>query len=379
MIILSLILMFILFIVAGATQLWFIAVIGVGIFLATVFMYLMALNDVFNSVMIIVIAIAAPILFLVYKENLILIISYIAIGLWLNSSTIMDNDIYSEWTLEGKIYYFWDERATDFLINLYTVFFTIIWGGLALIGIKFHWFLIIPSIYLVARSVIVLIKSREYSLNHSFTLVSDAKNSFESFLDGIKRLFTGGSRYNREFSWWNFILGFIVIILALGLILLERTNQYSEFAKNINFTNLFDSSKWFYFTKLIWNYIPVACENLSAKLLFFGDLLNIPLAIILFIVTVIIAIIEVVLSIIWIIIALILDEIIPFIIGFILLFIVPVLLPVGVIILIIRSFTTDQSLFNKIWSILSLIISAICCIIYFLYMSKTMLIIPFSF
>lgn len=376
MIVVSLLLMFVLFIIAGATQFWFLAFIGIGIFVATVLMYLMATNDVINSIVIIAVAIGAPVLYLIYKENLILIISYIAIGLWLNSSTIMDNDVYSEWTIEGKMFYFWEESATDFLINLFTVFFTIIWGGIALICIKFNWLLIIPTLYLVARSVFVLIKSRDYCLSHSFNLIDDTKDNFENLIDGIKRLFTGGSNYSREISWWNFGISFGLIILSIGLILLEKTNLYSNFAKDINFTNLFDSSKWFYFTQLIWNYIPVACENLSDKLLFFGDLLNIPVAIILFIATVVVAIIEVVLTIIWLIIALILDKLIPFIIGFILLYIVPVLLPIGIVVLLVRSFTTDQSLFNKIWVICSLVISIICCYYYFTYMSGGTPIIP---
>ena len=50
MITIAFLLMLVLFIAAGATQLWVLAMIGGGIFLITLLMYLMATNDVLNAI-----------------------------------------------------------------------------------------------------------------------------------------------------------------------------------------------------------------------------------------------------------------------------------------------------------------------------------------
>ena len=379
MITISFLLMFVLFIIAGATQFWLLAMIGIGIFLVTLLTYLMAINDILSSIVIMIVAIGAPILYLQTNQSWIIYVSYIALGLWLNSGSITDNDVYIEWTFEGKVYEFFDDRATEFLINLFSFIYAAIWGVLAFVGTKYHWFLIIPSLYLVVRSIIVLIKSRDYSLSHSFMLFEDIGNFFKSFGRGIKNFFTGGINSDSKFSWFNLFIPILLVGLSVGLVFLESDNTYSNFAKNIEISNLFDSSKWFHFTSMIWNYIPVACENLSDSIPLFGDLLAIPLAIILFIANVIVAVIEAILSFIWVILCLIIDKLIPFIIGFILLYIVPCLLPIGLLVLMILSFTLNHSTFNRILNILGLVIALIGCYYYFTFMSGKTPIIPLPF
>ena len=123
MITIAFLLMLVLFIAAGATQLWVLAMIGGGIFLITLLMYLMATNDVLNAIVIMIVAIGTPILYYDIKQSWVLYVSYIAIGLWLNSGSITDNDVYIEWTFEGKVYDFFDERATDALIHLFSFAF----------------------------------------------------------------------------------------------------------------------------------------------------------------------------------------------------------------------------------------------------------------
>lgn len=368
MIALSFLAMLVLIIAAGATQFWLLAWIGVGIFLLTLLMYLMALNDVFSAIVIIVVAIGAPILYLNTAQSWILYVAYIALGLWLNSGTISNNDVFIEWTFEGKVYEFFDEHATDALINLFSFIYAAIWGGLAYLGTQFHWFMILPTLYLVARSVIVLVKSGDYSLSHSFMLFEDFGNSFKSFGSGIKSFFSGSGYSERHFSWWNLLAPLMLVLLTVGLVFLESGNLYSTFAKGLSDGELFASTKWFFCTSSIWNYISVACESLSDSLPFFGDLLNIPLAIILFAATVVVAVIEVVLSLIWVIICLIIDEIVPFIIGFLLLYIIPALLPIGMIVLLILSFSLNHSIFNRAWNILCMLAIAIGCYYYITYM-----------
>lgn len=368
MIALSFLAMLILFIIAGATQLWLLAMIGVGIFLLTLLMYLMAINDVFSAIVIMIVAIGAPILYLNTQQSWILYVSYIALGLWLNSGTITDNDVFIEWTFEGKVYEFFDERATDALINLFSFLYAALWGVLAFIGTQHHWFLILPSLYLIVRSVIVLIKAREYSLSHSFMLFEDIGNFFKSVGSGIRSFFCGCGNSDRTFSWWNFLLPLVLVGLTVGLVFLESNNAYSNFAKGLDDGELFASTSWFFFTSTIWNSIAVTCESLSESLPFFGDLLNIPLAILLFAVTVVVAVIEAILSLIWVIICLIVDEIVPFIIGFLLLYILPALLPIGLIILLTLSFTLNYSIFNRAWNILCVIVVGIGCYYYITYM-----------
>lgn len=379
MIILALLLMFVLFIVAGATQFWLLAMIGVGIFVLTILMYLMATNDVLNAIVIMLVALATPILYLQTNQSWILFVSYIAIGLWINAGTITDNDVYIEWTFEGKVYEFFDERATDFLVKLFSFICAAIWGGLALIGTTYHWFLAIPTLYLVVRSIIVLVKCRDYSLTHSFTLFEDIRNFFRSVGRGIKNFFVGGRSSGKRFSWWNLIVPIVLVGLSAGLVFLERNNSYSNFAKNIVIGNLFESSSWFHFTSVVWSFISVACESLSESLPFFGDLLNIPLAIALFIATVFVAIIEAILSLFWVLICLFVDELLPFVIGFILLYILPVLLAIGLLILLILSFSLNHSMFNRLWNILCFVIGVIGCYYYFTFMSGGTPIIPLPF
>ena len=112
---------------------------------------------------------------------------------------------------------------------------------------------------------------------------------------------------------------------------------------------------------------------------FFGDLLSLPLAALLFIVTVGIAVIELILSFIWVLICLIVDKLIPFIIGFLLLYIAPALLPIGILVLLILSFTLNHSIFNRIWNILCVIIIGICCYYYYTLMNGGTPIIPLPF
>lgn len=379
MITIAFLLMLVLFIAAGATQLWVLAMIGGGIFLITLLMYLMATNDVLNAIVIMIVAIGTPILYYDIKQSWVLYVSYIAIGLWLNSGSITDNDVYIEWTFEGKVYDFFDERATDALIHLFSFIYAAIWGFLAYLGTEYLWFLPIPSIYLVVRSLIVLIKSRDYYAVHSFMLFKDIGNFFRSFGYGIKRFFTGGRSSGRNFSVWNLFIPLILVGLAVGLVFLEKNNSYSNFAKTLELTNLFDSSSWFHFTLLSWNNIQVVCESLSDSLPFFGDLLSLPLAALLFIVTVGIAVIELILSFIWVLICLIVDKLIPFIIGFLLLYIAPALLPIGILVLLILSFTLNHSIFNRIWNILCVIIIGICCYYYYTLMNGGTPIIPLPF
>ena len=45
--------------------------------------------------------------------------------------------------LKVKCMSFFDDRATEFLINLFSFIYAAIWGGLAFVGTKYHWFLII--------------------------------------------------------------------------------------------------------------------------------------------------------------------------------------------------------------------------------------------
>ena len=368
MIALSFLAMLILIIAAGATQFWLLAMIGVGIFLLTLLMYLMSLNDIFNSIVIIIVAIGAPILYLHTGQSWILYVSYIALGLWLNSGTITDNDVFIEWTLEGKVFEFFDEKATDALIHLFSFIYAAIWGGLAFVGTQFHWFLILPSLYLVVRSVIVLVKAGDYSMNHSFMLFEDIKNFFKSVGSATRDFFTGSRNSGRTFSWWNFLVPILLLGLTVGLVLLERNNLYSGFAKGLTDGELFASTRWFFLTTGIWNYISVACESLSESLPFFGDLLNIPLAIILFAATVVAAVVEAVLSLVWLLICLIVDEIVPFIISFLLLYILPALIPIGMLVLMTLSFTLNHSIFNRIWNILSLIVIGIGCYYYITFM-----------
>ena len=69
MITISFLLMFVLFIIAGATQFWLLAMIGVGIFLVTLLTYLMAVNDILSSIVIMIVAIGAPILYLQTNQS----------------------------------------------------------------------------------------------------------------------------------------------------------------------------------------------------------------------------------------------------------------------------------------------------------------------
>ena len=187
MIFISILLMIILFIIAGITQFWLLAIIGIGLFAATILMYLMSTNDIFAAIVIIIAAIGVPILYLSFGQNWILYVSYIAIGLWINAGAITDNDVYSYWTIEGKIYKFWDEHATDFLIKLFSFLYAAVWAGLAFLGTSFQWFLIIPSLYLIVRSIIVLVNASNYSLSHSFMLFDEIKDFFSSVGYGFKK------------------------------------------------------------------------------------------------------------------------------------------------------------------------------------------------
>ena len=376
MIVISFLLMLVLFIIAGATQFWLLAMIGVGIFVITLLTYLMATNDVFGAIVIMLLAIGAPIIYLNTGESWILYVIYIAIGLWINAGTITDNDVYIEWTFEGKIYEFFDEKATDFLINLYSFICAAIWGGLAFIATKFSWFLLIPSLYLVVRSIIILAKSSNYSLTHSFSLFEDIGNFFRSFGNGVKNFFVGGRHSGRRFSWLTFLLPIILIGLSCTLVYFERNNAYSNFGKTLEIAELFSITEWFHFTGAVWEWIPEVCEELSDALPFFGDILSLPLGLLLLILNLFVAIIECFLSLIWVIICLIVDELVPFVIGFFLVYIVPVLLPLGLLILLILSFTLNHSTFNRLWMILLFLLGAVGCYYYFVFMSGGTPIIP---
>ena len=376
MIVISFLLMLVLFIIAGATQFWLLAMIGVGIFVITLLTYLMATNDIFGAIVIMLLAIGAPIIYLKTEQSWILYVIYIAIGLWINAGTITDNDVYIEWTFEGKIYEFFDEKATDFLINLYSFICAAIWGGLAFIATKFLWFLLIPSLYLVVRSIIILAKSSNYSLTHSFSLFEDIGNFFRSFGNGVKNFFVGGRYSGRRFSWLTFLLPIILIGLSCTLVYFERNNAYSNFGKTLEICELFSITEWFHFTSAIWEWIPEVCEELSDALPFFGDILSLPLGLLLLIFNLFVAIIECFLSLIWVIICLLVDELFPFIIGFFLIYIVPVLLPLGLLILLILSFTLNHSTFNRLWMILLFLLGAVGCYYYFVFMSGGTPIIP---
>ena len=77
MIVISFLLMLVLFIIAGATQFWLLAMIGVGIFVITLLTYLMATNDIFGAIVIMLLAIGAPIIYLNTGESWILYVIYI--------------------------------------------------------------------------------------------------------------------------------------------------------------------------------------------------------------------------------------------------------------------------------------------------------------
>lgn len=363
MIFISILLMVILFIIAGVTQFWALAIIGIGLFAATILMYLMSTNDILAAIVIILAAIGVPILYLTYGQNWILYISYIVIGLWINSGAITDNDVYEYWTIEGKIYRFWDEHATDFLIKLFSFIYAAFWAGLAFIGTSFHWFLIIPSLYLIVRSVIVLVNASNYSLTHSFTLFEDIKDSFSAIGDFFRNLFSGS--YGRRFSWVSILLCILVLGLSIGLSLLETYHIYSNFVLSVanNGSTLLENSKWYVISGWVMDEGFAWVESLADNLLTL--LLVLPAGALMIVLLLTAGAFETVLSLLWYIICLFCSLLIGIAAGFLGYVLAPLFVLV-LILLTVLSFAKDYSIFNRIFGILCSIASLLSCIYFFM-------------
>lgn len=364
MIFISVLLMIILFIVAGITQFWLLAMIGVGLFAATILMYLMSTNDVFAAIVIILAAIGVPILYLHFEQSWILYISYIAIGLWINAGAITDNDVYSYWTIEGKIYKFWDEHATDFLIKLFSFLYAALWAGLAFIGTKIHQFLLIPSLYLIIRSIIVLVNASKYSLSHSFMLFDDIKDSFSSFSYKLKRLFSG-SGYGRRFSWLSILFCVLTLGLSIGLSILETYNIYSDFVLRVanNGPTLLENSKWYVISKWIMEDGFAWVETLTDNLLTL--LLVLPAGALMIVLFLAAGALETVLSLLWYIICLFCSLLIGIAAGFLGYVLAPLFVLV-LILLTVLTFAKDYSILNRLFAILCTILSLLSCIYFFM-------------
>ena len=371
MISLAFVLMVVLFIIAGATQFWLLAFIGVGIMLATLLAYVLSMNDILSAIVVMVAAIAAPVLYLVFKQDWIIYVSYVVIGLWISSDRINDNDVYSVATIEGKVYthlhFLWQEEATEFLIRLISFIVAALWGGLAFIGTKFNWFLIIPSLYLVVRSIIVLVKSSDYSLSHSFMLLDDFKDSVRLVKHGFKKIVDEARSSEKKISWWTLVVPIVLVAASVCLVYFENSHLYSDIVKSINFGDLMDRSEWFYFTVRFWNWWMPALEQLAEAIPFFGAILGLLLTIPCLAVALFLALLETFLSLLWLLVIL-ACSLLNMGLWILLIYIFPALIPIGAIIMAVLSFTLNHAYLNRVWAILCALLCAIGCYYYFMYL-----------
>lgn len=378
MILLAFLIMVIAIIAAGATQIWLIAFIGIGLFVGTILMYFMSVNDIFGNIMILLSAIAVPALFIYFRQAWILYVGYIAIGLWINAGSITDSDVYTEWTFEGKIYLFWEERATDFVIHLNSLITAAVWAGFAWLSLQFSWFFFLPPLYLIVRSIIVFIKANDYYLTHTFNLGSDIKNFFKSAKRGFKKFFKGDGSSRRKFSWWNFLVCILLLGVSITLTIIEKEHIYSNFCKSITdiFSDPFSNSLWFPITNAIWEATPEWTSSLGEAIPFFGDLLALPLYLVCLLLNGIVAIGEAILSLGWLIICFI-AIILAMGFTYFLVYVVVPLFSLGLLILFILSMSRGYSIKNRLWSFLCLLVSIVSCYYYFNFMLGLTPIIPF--
>lgn len=364
MIFVSFLILVISIIAAGVTQLWWIAIVGAGIFVASILAYFMAVNDVFGAIVIMLAAIAAPVLYITYQQEWILYVSYIAIGLWINAGSITDNDVYLEWTFEGKIYEFFDERATDALISFFSFICAAFWGLLAYLGITFSWFLMIPSLYLVVRSIIIFIKAKDYYIGHDFTLISDIKSFFKNLKKGLKKFFKGDGHTKRKFSWLSFILCIVLLALSVGLSYLEKYHLFSEFVNGIlnSSGSLFESSQWYVISGAIMTegfaWVGTLADNLLTLLLL------LPAGALVIVLLIGAAILETGLSVIWLLFCLLWSLIVAGA-GYFLGLVLSPLLSLALLVLTIVTFTRHNSFINRLIALLCTTVSVFSCIYFF--------------
>lgn len=380
MVFLAFLLMVVAIIAAGATQIWLIAFLGIGLFIGAILMYFMSVNDLFGNIVIFLAAIAVPALYIYFRQAWILYVGYIVIGLWINAGSISDSDIYVDWTFEGKIYKFWDERATDFVIHLNSIVTAAVWAVFAWLSLEYSWFFFIPPLYLVVRSIIIFIKAHDYFLSHTFDLGTDIKRFFKSIKRGFSKFFTGARYSERKFSWWNFLVCILLVGISITLMIIEKQHIYLNFCKSITeiFNDPFSSSLWFPLTNAIWEALPSFTESLGKTIPFFGDLLAIPVYLLGLILNGIVLLGEAVLSLFW----LILCFVAIFLaMGFtyFLMYAVAPLFSLGLLLLFILSFTLCHSIKNRLWSFLCLLVSIACCYYFFTFMFELTPIIPFPF
>ncbi len=371
--------MIVLFIIAGATQFWLLAFIGVGILLANLLCYVLATNDILSAIAVIAVAIAAPVLYLIFEQDWIVYVCYVVVGLWINSDRITANDVYTEWTFEGKlytkVYYIWDEEATTALIRLFSFLFAALWGGLAFIAVNFNWFLIVPSLYLVVRSVIILVKARDYSLSHSFMLLDDMKDSVRVAKYSFKKMLDGARSSERRVSWWTLAVPILLAAASVCLVYFESSHGYSSLIKSIDFGDLMDRSEWFYFTVGFWNWWMGALEQLAENIPFFGAVLGLLLLIPCLALSLFIVLFEALLSLLWLAVILAVS-LLNMGLWIFLIYVLSPLIALGGVTLAVLSFSLNHSYINRVSAIIFALVCCIGCYYYFMYLLGITPIIP---
>lgn len=344
----------ILAVIGCMTKFYVLAYIAIGIAGGAIIMGLMTDHGILSGVVTILVAIAVPVLYLIFHEIWIVYLSYIFISMVINADAILDCDQYDEYTIEGKLYRVWNKEATDNVYQFLIFFFMGLWVLFALIVQAWNWFLIVPSLYLIIRSVILIV----HEVKENGFQKPDFGDAIQTVGMSYKRLvqLPRLSRYGGEFSAWAMILSIGLLALSVTLTILESNHVYTGMLDQLGKipTNMYSCTEWFPGTQ--WMCAVMVGDFGSAFLVrvlaFFGMLVA--------------AVLEAALSVVWIILIGVL-VLLGFVLMAILGFAVSPLICVGLLVMIIMAFVRERSDANRWISILCFLASVVSCVFYYHY------------
>lgn len=345
----------ILAVIGCMTKFYLLAYIAIGIAGGAIIMGLMTDHGILSGVVTILVAIAVPVLYLIFHEIWIVYVSYIFISMVINADAILDCDQYDEYTIEGKLYRVWNKEASDNVYQFLIFFFMGLWVLFALIVQVWNVFLIVPSLYLIIRSVILIV----HEVKENGFQKPDLGDAIRTVGLSYKRLarLPRLSSYDGEFSAWAMILSLILLAASIALAVLESTHTYSGTLEMIanSPSNLWNNSMWFPGTQWLCEVMVDDCNEYAFVvqfLAFFGMLVA--------------AVLEAALTVVWLLLLfvyMLLAVAVMWTCGLA----VPPLISVGLLVVTIMAFVRERSDVNRWISILCFLVSVVCCVIYFYY------------
>lgn len=193
--------------------------------------------------------------------------------------------------------------------------------------------------------------------------------SIKDFFVGIKDFFKNNKDSGNGFSSLMFGLCLGFVGLAALVALLESTNIISTFLKDLDdVLSLFAITKWFPLTQFLWADIGALARSIAGDVPLFSDILYLFLLFAIMIAGLISLVGELILCIPWAIIAFVWEVFISFFCGLIM-YTLPVLFAFACLVMIILTFSRNDSWLNKIFAILCFVGTIVCCVLYYTYMA----------